>query len=103
MIGLYNEFLNGTKTEEALVNDMEAVIPLIDNYYFHEIDLAIPPIELNEWSQCSSNLSASIHDLTLFYNKMYLPSRTPDNRIACMNMTVSRYYEDLEVLKKIGL
>lgn len=103
VIGLYNEFLNGTKTEETLVNDIEAVIPLIDKYYFEETDLAIPPIELKEWSQCCSNLSATIHDFTLFYNKMYLSTRTPDNRIACMNMTVSRYYEDLEALKKIAL
>lgn len=103
VIGLYNDFLNGTKTEETLVNDMETVIPLIINYYLEETDLAIPPIELKEWRQCCSNLSATIHDFTLFYNNMYLSTRTPDNRIACMNITVSRYYEDLEVLKKIEL
>lgn len=102
VIGLYNEYLNGTKTEDTLVNDMKAVIPLIDKYYFEETDLAIPPIELNEWRQCCANLSATIHDFTLFYNKRYLAARTPDNRIACMNITVSRYYEDLEALKKIG-
>lgn len=99
VIGLYNEYLNGTKTEDTLVNDMEAVIPLIDKYYFEETDLAIPPIELKEWSQCCSNLSATIHDFTLFYNKRYLSTRTPDNRIACMNISMNRYYEDLEVLK----
>lgn len=103
VIGLYNEYLNGTKTEDTLVNDMEAVIPLIDKYYFEETDLAIPPIELKVWSQCCANLSATIHDFTLFYNKRYLSTRTPDNRIACMNITVSRYYEDLEALKKIVL
>jgi hypothetical protein len=103
VIGLYNEYLNGTKTEETLVNDMEAVIPSIDKYYFEETDLAIPPIELKEWSQCCSNLSATIHDFTLFYNKRYLSTRTTDNRIACMNITISRYYEDLEALKKTGL
>lgn len=101
VIGLYNEFLNGTKSEETLVDDMETVIPSIDKYYFEETDLAISPIELKEWSQHCSNLSATIHDFTLFYNKRYLSTRTPDNRIACMNMMVRRYYDDLEALKKI--
>ncbi|MCQ1530069.1 caspase family protein [Lutispora saccharofermentans] len=101
VIGLYNEFLNGTKSEETLMDDLGTIIPSIDKYYFEETDLAIPPIELQEWSQCCSNLSATIHDFTLFYNKRYLSTKTPDNRIACMNMTVSRYYDDLETLKKI--
>jgi hypothetical protein len=99
IIGLYNEFLNGTKSEEELVDDIDIVIPSIEKYYFAEADLAIPPIELKIWSQCCSNLSGTIHDLTLFYNKKYLSIRTFQNRIECMNMTINRYYEDLEVLK----
>ena len=101
VIGIYNEFLNGTKSEEALVDDIEIVIPLIEKYYFAETDLAIPPIELKAWSQCCSNLSGTIHDFTLFYNKKYLSNRTSQNRIACMNMTINRYYDELEVLKKV--
>jgi len=101
VIGLYNEFLNGAKTEENLVDEMETVISLLDKYYFEETNLDIPPIGLEEWSQCCSNLSATIHDFTLIYNKRYLSTRTPDNRIACMNMSVSRYYSDLEALEKI--
>lgn len=100
VIGLYNEFLNGTKSEGALVDDMEIVIPSIEKYYFKETDLAISPIELKAWRQCCSNLSGTIHDFTLFYNKRYLSSRTFQNRIACMNMTINRYYEDLEALKR---
>lgn len=79
------------------------VIPSIDKYYFEETDLAIPPIEFKEWSQCCSNLSGTIHDFTLFYNKIYLSTRTSENRIACMNMTINRYYEDLEALKKVNV
>ncbi|MBY7008159.1 caspase family protein [Clostridium botulinum] len=100
VIGLYNEFLNGTKSEETLVEDIEVLIPSIEKYYFEETDLAIPPIELKAWSQCCSNLSGTVHDFTLFYNTKYLSGRTYQNRIACMNMTINRYYEDLEALKK---
>jgi hypothetical protein len=64
VIGIYNEFLNGTKSVEVLIDDMERVIPLIDKYYFAETELSIPPIELNAWSQCCSYLSGTIHDFT---------------------------------------
>lgn len=101
VIGLYNEFLNRTKSEETLLEDMGVVIPLIEKYYFVETELAIAPIELKDWRECCSNLSGTIHDLTLFYNKKYLSGRTPQNRIDCMNMTINRYYEDLEALKKV--
>ncbi len=103
VIGLYNEYLNGTKSEEVLIDDMEEVIPSIDKYYFEETNLAISPIELKEWSQCCSNLSGTIHDFTFLYNKRYLSTRTAKNRIACMNITIKRYYEDLEALKKVGV
>lgn len=100
VIGSYNEFLNETKSEETLIYDIEVFIPSIEKYYFEKTNLDIPPIELKTWSQCCSNLAGTIHDFTLFYNKKYLSSRTSQNRIACMNMTINRYYEDLEALKK---
>ncbi len=103
VIGLYNELINGTKSEERMICDMEPIIPLIEKYYFEETDLAIPPIEVKNWSQCCSNLAGTIHDFTLFYNKKYLSSRSPKNRIECMNMTIKRYYEDLETLKAAEL
>lgn len=43
---------------------------------------------------------ATIHDFTLFYNKRYIEGRTYENRIACKNMTINKYYSDLEILKK---
>lgn len=103
VIGLYNEFLNGTKTEETLIDDIEVLIPSIEKYYFEKTSLDIPPIELKTWSQCCSNLAGTIHDFTLLYNKKYFPDRTFQNRIACMNMTINRYYDDLEALKKVNI
>jgi Caspase domain. len=101
VIAMYNEFLHVANDENTLVGNLSSCIQAIDKYYFAETDLDIPPQELKEWSQCCSNLSATIHDFTLFYNAKYLSGRTPENRIACMNLTIKRYYEDLEKLKKI--
>ena len=67
---------------------------------FFETELELPPKELKKWCQCCSNLVATIHDFTLFYNKRYIEGRTYENRIACMNMTINKYYSDLEILKK---
>ena len=100
VIGLYNEFLNGSKDEETLVSEMSNIILAIEKLYFEENDLKIPPIELHDWSQCCSFLAGTIFDFTLFYNVKHLAGRNYENRIDCMNMTIKRYYEDLEELKK---
>lgn len=101
VIGLFNEFLNQVISEEVLVNKMDDLIPLIEKFYFEETNLAIPPAELHEWSQCCLFLAGTIYDLTLFYNKKYIESRTYDNRIDCMNLKIENYYEDLEALKRV--
>ena len=97
----YNEFLNGVKNEDDFINDMSYLAPRIQELYFKEGSLGIPPNELKEWSQCCSGLSAIIHDLVLFYNQKSLSERSPENRIACMDMTIKQYYKDLERLKLI--
>ncbi|MEW8956512.1 caspase domain-containing protein [Clostridium sp.] len=99
VIGIYNEFLNGCKTEEKIVEEMKLVILDIEKQYFKQMELNIAPKELRDWSQCCSGLAATIHDFTLYYNEIYLHSRTPENRIACMNMTIKAYYNELEKLK----
>lgn len=99
VISLYNEFLNNIMTEQELVEAMRPIIPLLDKWYFAETESEIPPKEIKNWCQSCSNLAATIHDFTLFYNTKCLSKRTPDNRRACMNITIKRYYEDLETLK----
>jgi len=100
VIALYNEFLNQSKDEETLVNELDKIIPLIEKLYLEETNLAIPPVELYDWSQWCSYLAGTIHDLTLFYNKKNLASRTYENRMDCMNLKIRSYYEDLEELKR---
>ncbi|EOR20425.1 caspase family protein [Clostridium sartagoforme] len=98
-ISLYNEFINNSKTEIELIQDMEILIPHIEKWYFFETELELPPKELKKWCQCCSSLVSTIHDFTFFYNQRYIDGRTSENRIACMNMTIKRYYDDLEKLK----
>ena len=98
-IALYNELLNGTMSEQEVIVAMKPIIPLITREYFALGDLEIPPKEIKGWCQRCSNLAATIHDFTLFYNEQYVSSRTPQNRRDCMNITVKRYYEELEKLR----
>ena len=74
-------------------------MPFIDKWYFAESELDLPPKELKNWSLACSELAGTIHDFTMFYNNHGLTTRTFDNRIACMNITKDRYYEDLEKLR----
>lgn len=99
VIMIYNEFLNHTKNEKEFINELEPILPIIEKYYFLETSLPIAPKELHEWSQCCSSLAATIHDFTFFYNKKYLASRTPENRIDCMDITVEKYYKNIEALR----
>ncbi len=101
VISRYNELLNGTKNEHEFIRDMASISPKINRLYFEESNLDIPPKDLTEWCGLCSNLCASIHDLTLFYEKQYYLDRTPENRRACMDISIKRYYTCLEELKHI--
>ncbi|MEN2444663.1 caspase family protein [Bacillus aerius] len=95
----YNEFLNETKTEDEFVQELNKLVPFIDEWYFAVSELDLPPKELKNWSLACSGLAGTIHDFTLFYNDHGLTTRTFDNRIACMNITKDRYYKELENLR----
>ena len=103
IISHFNEFDSKQLTEEELVASIESAIPELDKLYFAESNLDFPPSELDEWCQCCSNLAATIHDFTLFYNSKFLSTRTPDNRKSCMEITIKRYYQELERLKHIDI
>jgi len=101
VINFYNEHQNQTISEDKLITNLAPIIENIERDYFLETSLDIPPNELYNWSQSCSSLTGTIHDFTLFYNVRYISNRTPQNRIACMNMTIERYYKDLEAIKAI--
>jgi hypothetical protein len=101
VIALYNEFLNGTKSEDEFADDMKGVVPEIDKLYFAEGNLDIPPDDLKDWCQHYTGIAATIHDFTLFYNSQCFAKRTPENRKACMDLSIKQYYKELEKLKSI--
>lgn len=101
VISFYNELQNHTISEDELIASLAPIIDNIEKDYFSETSLDMPPIELHNWTQCCSSLAGTIHDFTLFYNARYISGRTPENRIACMDMTIERYYKDLEALRVI--
>lgn len=99
VIALFNELKNNEITEEVMSQQMETLIPKITKAYFEETSLSIAPDELHNWKQGISNLAATIHDFTYFYNSEFMLQRTSKNRLACMDMTIRRYYDELEQLK----
>lgn len=100
-ISIYNEMLNGTMSEDDFKKEIIEIVPEIDRLYRAESDLDIAPDDLKEWSQLCSNLAGSIHDLTLYYGQNKFAERTPENRKACMDISIKQYYKDLDRLKSI--
>ncbi|MEK3728364.1 caspase family protein [Lysinibacillus sp. FSL W8-0953] len=99
-IKLYQDYKNNDLTEEELFNSFEKVIPEIEKNYFLSTDIEIPPTQIKNWYEACIGLFGTIHDFTLFYNKLYKSQRDTNNRIACMDMTIKHYYEDLEKVKE---
>jgi hypothetical protein len=99
VISQYNELLNKEQTEEDFIDCISDAFSRINTLYFEEGDLALPPEELQEWSQLCSNLASDIHDFTIFYGSQHFLQRTPENRQQCMNASIKRYYKDLKCLK----
>ncbi len=101
IISLYNEFKNGIFSENDLISRIKPLIPLVSECYFIQGDLPIAPDEIKEWSDAYGVLAGTIHDFILFYNEKYITQRTPENRKACMDMTIQTYYSDLEKIKEL--
>ena len=99
VIAIYYELKNENITEEVIVQKMKNLVPQITKAYFEETNLDIAPDELHDWKQGISNLAETIHDFTYFYNSEYMLQRNSENRLACMDMTISRYYTELERMK----
>jgi hypothetical protein len=64
-------------------------------------ELDIAPDDIYDWDQSCNSIFGTIHDFTLFYNKRGIKERTKKNRMNCMEMTIKRYYSDLEKIREI--
>lgn len=100
-INLYQDYKNGDITEEELFDKYEPIISKIDKWYFLSTDLKIAPKEIYDWDLACNILFATISNFTLYYNKIYKSQRDKKNRIACMDITIKQYYEDLEKVKSL--
>ncbi|EES73132.1 hypothetical protein POTG_02232 [Paenibacillus sp. oral taxon 786 str. D14] len=97
----FNEFKNAILTEQELFDELESLVSEVESYYIKSTDLPIPPDDIKDWREACSLLFGTIHDLSLYYNKKYLSQRTTANRKSCMEMTISRYYSDLENVRRL--
>ena len=107
VIGEYNEYRNSEIDESELISRLKPILPQIEELFFEESDLDIPPADIHDWAYACTALVGTVHDFTYFYNQKYLNTRTPENRRQCMDMTISRYHDDLNKLeeesKKLGI
>ncbi|MCY9277527.1 caspase family protein [Bacillus haynesii] len=100
-IKLYQDYKNDDLTEDELFDQFQPLIPEIERSYLLSTDLGLASNEIYDWKLACACLFSTIHDFTLFYNKQYKLQRDKKNRIACMDMTIKHYYEDLEKVKKL--
>ncbi|PEK93293.1 caspase family protein [Bacillus mycoides] len=96
VISFYNEYINGLISEANFIEQIEPVLSKIEEFFMASTELDIAPIDLQDWMQKYLNIFGTIHDFTFYYNEKYLAQRTPENRKACMEMTIKNYYTNLE-------
>jgi hypothetical protein len=97
----YNEYKNKEIDEKDFIEIMNTISPKIDKYYMKSTELDIAPDDIYDWDQSCNSIFGTIHDFTLFYNKRGIKERTKKNRMNCMEMTIKRYYSDLEKIREI--
>ncbi len=102
IISEYNEYRNEEKSEEELIEYVKVIAPKVTQLYSEETNLDISPDDLADWSQACMSLAGCIHDFTLYYSNENYLNRTAENRRACMDGSIKRYYQDLELVKKLG-
>ncbi|WP_411738486.1 hypothetical protein [Peribacillus sp. S4] len=101
IISLYNEYTNSIISEQSLVEQIEPALSKIEEFFMASTESKLAPNDLHDLMQDYSNIFATIHDFTLYYNKKHLSQRTPENRKACMEMTIKNYYAELEEIVEL--
>lgn len=101
VIHFFNEYNNGVLTEEDFLKKMDNLIPEINKCVVDSQNLNIPPDEIRDWSHACTDLIGTIYGFTLYYNRKYISQRKPENRRACMEMTIKQYYLDLEKVRQL--
>lgn len=102
-IKIFREYLNDTITEEQLIDSVAPLNDKISNWYFKQTELPLPPKELHDWARSHTNISSTIHDFSLFYNRKYLKTWDSEDRKWLLLMAIERYGVELEELKNADM
>lgn len=100
-IKIFREYLNNTLTEEQLI---ESVVPLnekISICFLKQSDLPIPPNDLHEWAHVHMKIACTIHDFSLFYNRINLDTWSSEARKRLMLNAIKQYGIELDELAKV--
>lgn len=99
-ISTYNEFLNKNITKQDLIKHINQIGLKINELYFKDGDLPLPPKKLNNWYIACKCLAATIDDFTLNFNSYDFGKSPLKDLEIKMNDVIDRYYQELEELKK---
>lgn len=102
-IKIYREYCNDVLSENDLIDSVEPLNQEIEALYFQQRDLPHPSKEVHEWANKCTQLTGTIHDFSLYYNKKYLDKWTRENRRHLMNSSIKRYEADLEELRMMKI
>ncbi|WHZ58814.1 hypothetical protein [Metabacillus hrfriensis] len=84
-----------------MVEQIAPALSKIEEFFMASTESELAPNDLYDWMQAYSNIFATIHDFTFCYNKKHISQRTPENRKACMEMTIKNYYTELEEIVEL--
>ena len=90
VISLYNEYTNGLISESSLVKQIDPSLSKIEESFMASTYLEFASDDLHDWMQAYSNTFSTTHDFTYYYNRKFLSQLTPENRKACMEMTLRK-------------
>lgn len=95
----FQEYSKDKLTENVLIKVMQEMEPRVNNLYFKSHDIPQAPEDCEDYAQACQLLFGTIHDFFLYYSEKGLKTWPAQNRNVLMNLTIKRYYEDLERVK----
>jgi len=98
-IEYYKRYCSGTLPEEEFIEMMQEIEPRITELYFQSGNIPMPPEDCKDYDQACQNVFATIHDIFLYYSKKGLETWDRKNRKILMDITLQRFYDDLERVK----
>ena len=96
----YREYINGTRTEQELIHNVDGITSEIRNLYLEQSDFPIASNKLHDWQVAFTNLAATIDDFKLCYDE-YSLNRNSREGLQKIENIIKRYDNDLKKVKEI--